>query len=265
MTEDRRPAGARRRLIVGASLFGGMVLLGVLLGPLWWELVPVRAEGTALGDGEVFTGTSQDVFAGEGYFVVMTAIAGLVTGYAAYMVQFPLARRRPLDLRMVCLLAGFAGSVAGTLLTWRIGTALDAPLHAALAAAEPGDGVEVGLRLRATAFLVAWPFVFVLQYALLDLISAIRRDQPGLPVPELDPAAVATAPDPGPASARGRAEGRDATSAQDPSTAPEAVHGAEPGRSGGPGTPQAPERGGLTSHPPAHRGPSEGDPRAEEV
>ena len=220
MTEDGRPAGARRRLIVGACLFGGVVLLGALLGALWWGLVPVRAEGTALGDGEVFTGTSQDVFAGEGYFVVMTAIAGLVTGYAAYMVQFPLARRSPQDLRILCLLAGFAGSVAATLLTWRIGTALDAPLHAALAAAEPGETVEVGLRLRAPAFLVAWPFVFVLQYALLDLISAIRRDQPGVPAPVPKPAAVATAPDtdtdtgtgpaPAPASADDRADGRGA-------------------------------------------------------
>ncbi|GAB2510658.1 hypothetical protein [Nocardiopsis aegyptia] len=249
MTEDGRPAGAQRRLIVGACLFGGVALLGALLGPLWWGLVPVRAEGTALGDGEVFTGTSQAVFAGEGYFVVMTAIAGLVTGYVAYMVQFPLARRVSQDLRMVCLLAGFAGAVAATLLTWRIGTALDAPLHAALAAAEPGETVEVGLRLRATAFLVAWPFVFVLQYALLDLISAIRRDQPGVPerTPVRSPGVTTPASPPAPGPAADQATGRAAEAERTPDT------------------PQAPARGGPASRPPAHRGPSDGETRPDEA
>lgn len=289
MTEDGRPAGARRRLIVGACLFGGVVLLGALLGPLWWGLVPVRAEGTALGDGEVYTGTSQDVFAGEGYFVVMTAIAGLVTGYAAYMVQFPLARRRPQDLRLVCLLAGVAGSVAAALLTWRIGTALDAPLHAALAAAEPGETVEVGLRLRATAFLVAWPFVFVLQYALLDLISVVRRDQPGVPArPARSPVVVAaTGPDPEPGPGPDHGPGTDQEHrpdvdadasgpdgpGPDDGPVPASDRGPAADQAGGHGTdsggnadtPRAPVRDGPASHPPAHRGPSDGEPRADEV
>ncbi|RKS09809.1 hypothetical protein DFP74_5554 [Nocardiopsis sp. Huas11] len=267
MTEYRRLAGARRRVIVGACLFGGVALMGALLGPLWWELVPVRAEGTALGDGEVFTGASEDVFAGEGYFVVMTAIAGLVTGYIAYMAQFPLARRQEQDLRMVCLIAGLAGSVAATLLTWRIGTALDAPLHAALAAAEPGETVEIGLRLRATAFLVAWPFVFVLQYALLDLISAIRRDQPGVTEPAPAPVpAPAHAPAADSDSDFGADSGTDAQGGPGPGqvagTDEETLHGADAG--GAADTPRTPARGGPESGPPAHRNYSEGEPGSDE-
>jgi hypothetical protein len=30
---------------------------------------------------------------------------------------------------------------------------------------------------------VAWPFVFVLQYGLLDAVSIVRRDLPGVPPP----------------------------------------------------------------------------------
>jgi hypothetical protein len=264
MTEDRRPARARRALIAGACLFGAVALAGALLGPLWWALAPARAEGTALGDGEVFTGTSQAVFAGEGYFVVMTAIAGLVTGYAAYMAQFPLARRRTQDLRLVCLIAGFAGSAAAALLTWRIGVALDAPLHAAAAAAEPGDTLEVGLRLKATAFLVAWPFVFVLQYALLDLISLIRRDQPGVPVTVPAPADLSAAPQPdrGPDAQRAMGRSADPGAGQAPGTAPEAVPGTQP-RHQAPGTPRTPAPDGSAPRPPVHRGPSDGEPRTD--
>ncbi|MEU0240634.1 hypothetical protein ABZ234_23380 [Nocardiopsis sp. NPDC006198] len=184
MTEQNRADGAAplRQLAVGACVFGALVLLGALLGLVWWQFAP-RAEGTALGDGQVFTGTTEDVFAGEGYFVVMTALAGLATGYAAYMVQFPLARRRLQDLRLAVLVAGFLGAVAGALLTWRVGVALDGGAHAAVGAAESGATVVTGLHLDATAFLVAWPFVFVLQYGLLDAVSIVRRDLPGVPAP----------------------------------------------------------------------------------
>lgn len=186
-----------RALVVSLVIFAVTAAVGVLLGLLWWGLAP-RPEGTSLGDGEVFTGTTEDVFAGEGYFLVMTAVAGLVTGYAAYMVQFPLTRRRVQDLRLPALLAGVLGSAAGTLLTFWVGTALDGSLHQGVAEAAPGESVTVGLQLDATAFLVAWPFVFVLQYGLLDAVSMVRRDLPGSPEPApLDRLEPLPAGDPG--------------------------------------------------------------------
>ncbi|MBE2997325.1 hypothetical protein IDM40_01215 [Nocardiopsis sp. HNM0947] len=169
-----------RALVVALVIFAAIAVAGALLGLLWWGLAP-RPEGTSLGDGEVFTGTTEDVFAGEGYFLLMTAIAGLVTGYAAYMVQFPLARRRVQDLRLPALLAGVLGSAAGSLSTLWVGTSLDRSLQQGVAEASPGESVTVALQLDATAFLVAWPFVFVLQYALLDAVSMVRRDLPGSP------------------------------------------------------------------------------------
>lgn len=182
MAEQNRAdtSAVTRQLAVGACVLGTLVLLGALLGVLWWGIAP-GAEGTALGGGQVFTGATEDVFAGEGYFVLMTGLTGLISGYTAYMVQFPLVRRRFQDLRMVCLIAGFLGSMAGALLTWRVGVALDGPAHAAVAAAEPGATVQTGLQLNATAFLLVWPLVFVLQYGLLDAISFVRRDLPGVP------------------------------------------------------------------------------------
>lgn len=180
-SQDRR-APVRRALVTALAIFTAIAAAGALLGLLWWGLAP-RPEGTSLGEGEVFTGTTEDVFAGEGYFVIMTAVAGLVTGYVAYMVQFPLARRREQDLRLTGLLGGVLGAIAGTLLTLWVGTGLDTPLHRAVAEASPGETVTVGLQLNATAFLVAWPFVFVLQYGLLDAISVVRQDLPGRPEP----------------------------------------------------------------------------------
>ncbi|MGW5875873.1 hypothetical protein ACWFMI_04850 [Nocardiopsis terrae] len=175
-------SGVGRGLAVGAVFLGASVLLGALLGPLWWWLAP-RPEVVVLDGGGVFTGASEDVFAGEGYFVLITAAAGLATGYGAYMAQFSLARKRFQDLRLTVLITGFLGSAAASLLVWRIGTALDAPAREAVLAADPGDTVTAALQLQATAFLVVWPFVYVLQYGLLDALSLMRGDQPGVPEP----------------------------------------------------------------------------------
>ncbi|WP_236567734.1 MULTISPECIES: hypothetical protein [unclassified Nocardiopsis] len=195
-----------RPLAAGACVLTALLALGALLGTVWWLIAP-RARGTALGGGEIFTGTDQAVFAAEGYFVLMTALTGLVTGYAAYMLQFPLARRRFQDLRMVFLLSGFAGALGGAVLAWRVGVALDAPARAAVAAAEAGTSLQAGLRLDATAFLLVWPLVFVLQYGLLDAVSFLRDDQPGVPPRE--------APETGDAPGTGGGSGPDASPAAD--------------------------------------------------
>src|SRR5699024_4715079 len=104
MKDENRTGGPpiARHLGVSAVIVGASAVLGSLLGLLWWVIAP-RSEGMSLGDGQVFSGTTEDVFAGEGYFVLMTAVAGLVTGYLVYMVQFPLARRRMQDLRLTGL------------------------------------------------------------------------------------------------------------------------------------------------------------------
>lgn len=184
-------SGAGRGLAAGAATLGGVALLGALLGPLWWWLAP-RPEVVVLPDGGVFTGASETVFAGEGYFVVITALAGLVTGYATYMLQFSLARRRFQDLRLAVLVAGALGSAAASALVWQVGVALDSSAREVVLAADPGDTVVAALQLQATAFLVVWPFVHILQYGLLDAFSLLRGDQPGVPEPvraEPDPEA----------------------------------------------------------------------------
>lgn len=175
-------SGAGRGLAVGAAFLGGVALLGAALGPLWWWLAP-RPEVVVLDGGGVFTGASEVVFAGEGYFVVITALAGLATGYATYMLQFSLARRRFQDLRLVGLVSGALGAAAASLLVWRVGVALDASAREVVLAADPGDTVIAALQLQATAFLVVWPFVHILQYGLLDAFSLLRADQPGVPEP----------------------------------------------------------------------------------
>lgn len=188
-------SGVGRGLAVAAAVFGAMALIGALLGPLWWWIAP-RPEVTALGDGQVFAGATEEVFAGEGYFVLITALAGIVTGYACYMIQFGLSERREQDLRLPLLLVGFLGAVAGSTLVWRIGIALDAPAREVVLAADPGDTVTGALQLQALAFLIVWPFVHVLQYGLLDGISLLRSDQPGVPEPlrAPEPEALASIP-----------------------------------------------------------------------
>ncbi|MDA2807212.1 hypothetical protein [Nocardiopsis suaedae] len=175
----------RGRLAAGGTVLGAVALLGVPLGVLWWWLAP-RPEVTVGLDGQPLPyPVSETAFAVQGHYALIAAGAGMATGYGAFLVQYRMARRRagqgrpPLDVRMVCLLGLVVGAALGAVLMWRTGVLLEGDAFArALAAAEPRDVITDRLRLDATAALVIWPFVAVLQYGLFDAVSTWRGDVP---------------------------------------------------------------------------------------
>ncbi|MBV2362529.1 hypothetical protein [Streptomonospora nanhaiensis] len=237
--EDGAPAAAARprQLRTAAAVAGAVTALGPPLGGLWWLVAP-RPDVTVGTGGEVLPyPVTETTFAVDGWFALMAMAAGLVCGYAAYMVQYRLAARVRADLRLACLLGLALGSAAGSAAAWQTGTLLDAAQFAdAVAAAEPGDVVESGLRLQALSALVAWPFVAVLQYGLFDAVSLWRGDVPGARPPEDPGEGGGDPPGPagphqgaGPADGGGRPEG---TGSPGPFEPP-----GHPGRPGGADTP----------------------------
>ena len=162
----------RGRLAAGGAVLGAVALLGIPLGVLWWWLAP-RPEVTVGLDGRPLPyPVSETAFSVQGHYALIAAGAGMATGRADQ-------GRPPLDVRMVCLLGLVVGAALGAVLMWRTGVLLEGDTFArALAAAEPQDVITDRLRLDATAALVIWPFVAVLQYGLFDAVSTWRKDVP---------------------------------------------------------------------------------------
>ncbi|WP_017557870.1 hypothetical protein [Nocardiopsis baichengensis] len=209
----------RGRWAAGGAVLGAVAALGVPLGLLWWWLAP-RPEVTVGADGRPLPyPLGEAAFSVQGHYAVIAAGAGIATGYCAYLVQYRLARRRaeqgrpPLDMRMACLLGLAAGAVLGAVLVWRTGVLLEGDAFAeALAAAAPGDVITDRLRLDATAALVVWPFVAVLQYGLFDAVSTWRGDVPAVSAAAAESDAD-TDPDSGPGTESGSDSGEKPASA----------------------------------------------------
>lgn len=170
----------QRRLVAAAVAVGAMALVGALAGVLWWTLAP-RPDVTVTAEGATVPyPVSETTFASEGYFALIVAAAGLVSGYTAYALQYRLAGTfRGADVRLFFLFCLVAGALLGSVVAWRVGVLLDADgFQRAREAAQPGDVITAGLRLHALSALLTWPFVGVLQYAVFDAVSMWRRDLP---------------------------------------------------------------------------------------
>ncbi|MDA8371480.1 MAG: hypothetical protein M0026_16675 [Nocardiopsaceae bacterium] len=174
-----RRQATRRRLAAGGATLGITAALGVPLGVLWWFIAP-RPEVTVIGDGATAPyPVSEATFAVDGYFALIMGVAGIVTGYGAYLAQYGAALRGRTDLRLACLLGTAFGALVGSVVAWRLGVLMDAgDFRRALDAARPGDVITSGLRLQALNALIVWPFIAVLQYGLFDGVSMWRRDLP---------------------------------------------------------------------------------------
>lgn len=126
--------------------------LGAAAGVLWWRLVDlpgylVRADGKA-------TTTERglaDFVAGDAWFTLLGGGAGLLLGTVGWL------RLRSVGWPVVLLVAGSA--LVAALVCWLVGYRLGpGDFNTRLAAAGPGDLVQIQLTLRARASLLVWPF-----------------------------------------------------------------------------------------------------------
>jgi hypothetical protein len=156
------------RIGVAATLV--IAVLGVPAGLLWTTVAPrttyVIAGGKALlGDPE-----SQTLIAADGWFAVLTALAGLLCGVVAYV----LAGR----LREIGLLAalGVGGAAAG-LVAWWVGSLVGRSSFQHLVhTARDGTTARSALDLHAFGVVIAWPLIAIVVFGLLEALDVARRE-----------------------------------------------------------------------------------------
>lgn len=152
----------------------GAVLLGALTGLVWSALAP-RAE-VVLTNGEPIYARAQPsaVIAADGWFTVVTGLAGLACGAALTLLG-----RRYLHStgREITALASLAcGGLLGSLTAAQVGRLAGMLAFRQRARTSPaGAHLPAPLELHATGLVVLWPILAVSACALLLLAAGAAR------------------------------------------------------------------------------------------
>lgn len=161
----------RRNFLVGLSVLAGVAILGGPVGLVWAAVAP-RAVYVLTPEGATLANPATEALAAaDGWFAVVSAVAGLACGAVAYVV----AGRRHDVAAVVALAAG--GAVAG-LVAWRVGQLPDlAEFRHAVRTRPDGTRVEGFLSLNAASALVVWPLLAVATFGALTAAQRPRRDE----------------------------------------------------------------------------------------
>jgi uncharacterized membrane protein YeaQ/YmgE (transglycosylase-associated protein family) len=165
-------SGLRSRGVVGdlALVLGGMLLLGLLCGVLWWLLVDPAAYTKLRGGGVMQEDDLSRQFSADGLYVVIAAVAGFLSG-----LVLTWWRSRDVLLTSVLLVVG---SVLAAVVMEQTGHLLGpGDPGSALAAAKVGARVPERLDVDAFTVYLAWP-VSVLAGALVVLLNVTPSERP---------------------------------------------------------------------------------------
>ncbi len=169
------PATGRARTLGGVRgdvlvVLGGLLLLGVVCGVLWWLLVDPAAYTKTRRGGVMSENELSRRFSADGMYVVIAVVAGLVAG-----IVLTWWRARDPLLTSVLLVVG-SGLAAAAM--WLVGHQLGpGDTAAALRAAKLGAHVPERLDVHAWTAYLAWP-VAVLAGALLVLLGRVSDTDP---------------------------------------------------------------------------------------
>lgn len=161
-----RRSRRRRVLVLAVAPIVVMTLLGGPAGLVWAALAP-RPELVLTSDGAVYADPEPyAVIAADGWFAVVTAVAGAMCGALMYA-----AARRLLCTRareVAALLGLTVGGVLAALATWGVGRAAAyAEFQHQVRVAESGTHVLGFLQVHAVGLVVAWPLLAVATFAVL--------------------------------------------------------------------------------------------------
>ena len=166
----RRPTGrlfATRLWVTGAAAAAVAALLGPLAGLLWAWTAPAVRYVIVQGEPLLADPEGQGPIGIDVRFAVISLVAGLLCGAAAYA-----AGGRGNDVALLLGLA--AGGCVAALLAWRTGHLVGlGDFHDAVRHARDGTAVTGVADLRARGVLVFWPVSAVAAYGLLEV--AVRR------------------------------------------------------------------------------------------
>jgi hypothetical protein len=154
----------RSALVTALSL----AVLGVPVAAIWYALAPRVLYRVSDGAGVPADFGTQGFIADDGWFFLLTAVAGVLTGVAAWAI----GRRHAVG---VAIGLG-VGGIAAAIVTWKLGTSFGSgAYHTALDANGAGATTVRGpLTLGAKGCLVAWPIA-----ALVGLIVGLAYESAG--------------------------------------------------------------------------------------
>lgn len=166
-----RPPLAQARVAVAVMV--ALAATGALTGLIWSVSSPrVQVIITTAGPDLAHYG-SDEFFAGDGTFVIIGVLAGIVAALAVWL----LARRWRGPVQLVALALG---CLAGGLVAWQVGRHLGlAHFHNLLRTAGVGQRFGKPVDLRAKVALMTQPGVAVITY--LVLVSWVARPDLGVP------------------------------------------------------------------------------------
>lgn len=174
-----------RRWVLPAA--GAALVLGVAAGVAWAAVVPQVTLQRVSGGLELDETSGAALYAFDGWYAVVAAVGGLVTGVLA----LPAVRRRGWP----AVVAGGLVATVAALVQWGLGTRLDRGAHTLVT---PGTGGRsaVALSLSGHASLALWPLAAALVLVVASLASP-RLFERARPPDILTPAADVAGRPPG--------------------------------------------------------------------
>jgi hypothetical protein len=133
-------------------------LAGLPVGVVWWLVAPLvevqkRADGLYRVSGE----GDESVIAADGWFALLTVVAGILVALTVYV------RTRP--GRVGPLVAVVVGGFAGAVVAWQVGHLLGpGSLEATARGLAAGTRFQGPLDVSAYGVLLAWPMAAVITY-----------------------------------------------------------------------------------------------------
>lgn len=190
---ELRPVAARARPVATNSrlrqpvlfwlgIYGiAVVVVGALLGVLWALTVPlsvyhINADGGAATTEQGLAG----FVTGDVYFTLLGVVAGIAVGVVVW--------RWFGGLGWPAVLLAAIGATVMALTCWQLGWLLGPhEFGPRLAAAKPGDDLEIELTVRAWSSLLVWPFAALLPMLLFSALSSDPEESVAPSAPEVAP------------------------------------------------------------------------------
>jgi hypothetical protein len=201
------PVGSDRVATLKAAglLIAAMAVVGALLGVVWEAWSPPGPVGAVLTHG-IQADESEAFIAGDGRFVLITAIVGVAAALVAWYVRPFRAVRGPLIAAALAV-----GGVAGAALTELVGYLLRGSGTKVACSSETGKCIDhLPLTVHMHALLLVEAIVALLVYSLLAAFAVsddLGRPHPAAAEPRADPAAALPGPEHDPQQRWGHGDG----------------------------------------------------------
>jgi hypothetical protein len=161
----------RRQLLTATLTTLVTALPGALVGFVWQAISPSVRYVVIGGKPVLADPETQALISADGRYAVLTALAGVVCGAAAY-----LAAGRGTDIAIAAGLA--AGGIGAALLAWRAGHQIGLPaFQHAVRGAKDGALATGPADLYATGALTFWPIIALGLFALCEVMDLAKRHQ----------------------------------------------------------------------------------------